>query len=55
MFPVEMKRRGIEMRMVLEGDCKTTRFDRPLIKAIARAHRWSNQLLSSRLLRKGFD
>ena len=46
MFPVEMKRRGIEMRMVLEGDCKTSRFDRPLIKAIARARRWSKQLLS---------
>jgi hypothetical protein len=46
MFPVEMKRRGIEMRMVLEGDCKTSRFDRPLIKAIARARRWSKQLLT---------
>jgi hypothetical protein len=31
-FPMEMKRRGIEMRMVLEGDCKPSRFDRPLIK-----------------------
>jgi DNA invertase Pin-like site-specific DNA recombinase len=46
MFPVEMKRRGIEMRMVLEGDCEPSRFDRPLIKAIARARRWSKQLLS---------
>ena len=32
-FPMEMKRRGIEMRMVLHGDCKPSRFDRPLIKA----------------------
>jgi len=32
--------------LVLEGDCKTSRFDRPLIKAIARARRWSRQLLS---------
>ena len=50
MFPLEMKRRGIEMRMVLEGDCKTSRFDRPLIKAIARARRWSRQLLSRETL-----
>ena len=41
-----MKRRGIEMRMVLEDDCKPSRFDRPLIKAVARARRWSNQVLS---------
>jgi DNA invertase Pin-like site-specific DNA recombinase len=45
-FPVEMKRRGIETRMVLSGDCQTSRFDLPLIKAVARARRWSKQLLS---------
>ena len=48
-FPLEMKRRGIEMRMVLEGDCKPSRFDRPLIKAVARARRWSNQVLSGQV------
>jgi site-specific DNA recombinase len=48
-FPMEMKRRGIEMRMVLEGECKPSRFDRPLIKAVARARRWSNQLLSGQV------
>jgi site-specific DNA recombinase len=48
-FPLEMKRRGIEMRMVLEGNCKASRFDRPLIKAVARARRWSNQLLSGQV------
>jgi site-specific DNA recombinase len=48
-FPLEMKRRGIEMRMVLEGDCKPRRFDRPLIKAVARARRWSNQVLSAQV------
>jgi hypothetical protein len=46
MFPMEMKRRGIEMRMMLGGDCKPSRFDRSLIKAIARARRWSKLLLS---------
>jgi site-specific DNA recombinase len=49
LFPMEMKRRGIEMRMVLEGDCKPNRFDRPLIKAVARARRWSNQVLSGQV------
>ena len=48
-FPMEMKRRGVEMRMVLEGDCKSIRFDRPLIKAVARARRWSNQVLSGQV------
>jgi site-specific DNA recombinase len=46
MFPMEMKRRGFEMRMIIGGDYKPSRFDRPLIKAIARARRWSKQLLS---------
>ena len=45
-----MKRRGIEMRMVLQGDCKPSRFDRPLIKAVARARRWSHELLSGQVL-----
>ena len=49
MFPMEMKRRGIEIRIVLEGDCMATRFDRPLVKAVARARRWSQQLLSGQV------
>ena len=48
-FPMEMKRRGIEMRMVLEGNCKASRFDGPLIKAVARARRWSRQLFSGEI------
>jgi site-specific DNA recombinase len=44
-----MKRRGIEMRMVLEGNCNASRFARSLIKAVARARRWSIQLLSGKV------
>jgi site-specific DNA recombinase len=45
-FPMQMKRRGVEMRMVLEGDSTSSRVDLPLLKAVARAHRWSQELLS---------
>jgi DNA invertase Pin-like site-specific DNA recombinase len=48
-FPMEVKRRGIELRMVLESNCKAGIFDRPLIKAVARARRWSNQVLSGQV------
>ena len=48
-FRVQMKRRGVEMRMVLAGDCRAVRFDRPLVKAVARARRWSQQLLSGQV------
>jgi len=49
MFPVQMKRRGVEMRMVLQGDCKPSRIDRPLIRAVACARRWSHELLSGQM------
>lgn len=45
-FPMQMKRRGVEMRMVLAGNSRAVRFDRALLKAVARARRWSQQLLS---------
>ena len=38
--PIQMKRRGIEMRMVLEGDATPARVDLPLLKAVARARGW---------------
>jgi site-specific DNA recombinase len=46
---MRLKRRGIEMRMVLEGDSNPTRIDLPLLKAVARARRWSDDLLSGRV------
>jgi hypothetical protein len=47
--PLRMKRRGVEMRMVLEGDSNPSRIDLPLLKAVARARRWSDDLLSGRV------
>jgi DNA invertase Pin-like site-specific DNA recombinase len=46
---MQMKRRGVEMRMVLEGDSNLSRIDLPLLKAVARARRWSDDLLSGRI------
>ena len=43
--PMQMKRRGVEMRMVLEGDSTPVRVDLPLLKAVARARRWSQELI----------
>ena len=47
--PMQMKRRGVEMRMVLEGDTTPSRVDLPLLKAVARARRWSDDLISGRV------
>jgi hypothetical protein len=47
--PMQMKRRGVEMRLVLEGDSTTNRVDLPLLKAVARARRWSQELISGRV------
>lgn len=47
--PMQMKRRGVEIRMVLEGDAGPTRVDLTLLKNVARARRWSQDLLSGRV------
>ncbi len=47
--PMQMKRRGVEMRMVIEGDSNPSRIDLPLLKAVARARSWSDDLLSGRV------
>ncbi|MGO9451098.1 MAG: recombinase family protein [Candidatus Binataceae bacterium] len=47
--PMQMKRRGVEMRMVLEGDATAVRVDLPLLKAVARARRWSQELIAGRV------
>src|SRR5208282_1081029 len=44
--PMRMKRRGIEMRLIIDGDAgPASRIDPPLLKAIARAYRWSDDLV----------
>jgi hypothetical protein len=47
-IPMQLKRRGLEMRMVLEGDARPSRIDLPLFKAVARARRWADDLLCGR-------
>jgi site-specific DNA recombinase len=48
-FPMRLKRRGVETKIVLEGDSAPGPVDLPLLKAIARAHRWTTDLLSGRV------
>jgi len=46
--PMQMKRRGVETRMVLEG-ATPARVDLPLLKTVARARRWCQDLISHRV------
>jgi site-specific DNA recombinase len=47
--PMQIKRRGVEMRLVIKGNgTPAPRADRALLKAVARAHQWSDDLLSGR-------
>jgi len=43
---MQIKRRGVEMRMVLPGETGAVRFDRALLKAVGRARRWRHQIES---------
>ena len=48
-FAMRMKRRGVEMRLILAGaDARPRKPDAALLKAIARAHRWFEELISAR-------
>ena len=47
--PIQIMRRGVEMRLVIEGNrAPAPRADLALLKAIARALHWSDELLSGR-------
>lgn len=48
-IPIQMKRRGVETRLVLEGDSRPSRTDLPLLKAVARSRRWTDDLISGRV------
>jgi site-specific DNA recombinase len=61
-IPMRMKRRGVEMRLVIGGECNPARTDAALIKTIARAHAWFQQLATGRAsniaeiaMREGMD
>jgi site-specific DNA recombinase len=47
--PLQMKRRGVAMRLVI-GGVSTCRTDPTLLKAIARGHKWFNELVSGRAM-----
>jgi len=46
-IPMQMKRRGIEMRLVIRG-AAASRLDPTLIKIIAKAHKWFDELISGK-------
>lgn len=49
--PMQIRRRGHEMRLVIEGGMATTStIDSTLVNAIARAHAWSEALLSGSII-----
>jgi DNA invertase Pin-like site-specific DNA recombinase len=48
-FPMTVRRRGVEMRLVIEGNgAPAPRADSALLKAVARARQWSEDLLAGR-------
>jgi site-specific DNA recombinase len=48
-IPLRVRRRGIEMRLVIGGGSGSApRIDSTILKATARAHRWFNDLVSGR-------
>jgi len=49
LVPMQMKRRGVEMRIVLEGESNPVPVDLPLLKAVARAKRWADDLVSGKV------
>ena len=49
-FPMTIRRRGVEMRLAIEGSrAHAPRADSALLKAVARARRWSEDLLMARV------
>jgi site-specific DNA recombinase len=48
--PLQMKRRGVAMRLVIGGGVSTRKTDPTLLKAVARGHKWFNELVSGRAM-----
>ena len=48
-IPMQMRRRGVEMRMVIESPDATGNIDQSLIKAVAKAHKWFGELSSGKV------
>ena len=49
LIPLKLKRRGVETRIVLAGEATSSRVELPLLKAVARARRWSLELISEQV------
>ena len=48
--PMKIKRRGVEMRLIMNGNSASTmKTDSALLKSVARAYHWSQDLLSGRV------
>jgi hypothetical protein len=49
-FPMKLRRRGFEMRLIIGGiGAPAPRADRALLRAIARGYQWSDDLLTGRV------
>jgi hypothetical protein len=46
--PLHIRRRGLEMRLVLDDTAPPSHVDQKLLKTVARAYRWADELLSGR-------
>ena len=46
--PLQMKRRGVAMRLVIGGGVSTRKTDPTLLKEVARAYKWFGELVSGR-------
>ena len=46
--PLHIRRRGLEMRLVLDDTAPPSHVDQTLLKTVARAYRWADELLSGR-------
>jgi site-specific DNA recombinase len=49
LITLQLKRRGVETRMVLTGEATPSRVELPLLKAVARARRWALELISGQV------
>ena len=46
--PIKVQRRGVEMRLVIENEEPRSKIDQVLLKTVARAHRWFDDLVSGK-------
>ncbi len=47
--PVQLRRRGVELRLVINSEAKAScKTDQSLLRAVARAHCWFDDLVSGR-------